>query len=285
MQLCGPSEAVRHVHGVRRYAWSDVLALAAAVEAASEHPLATAVLATANNRGLHVVAGTSARALPAAGVRATVDGHTVFVGRPQHAAPARLEEQRTALEQAGKTTAMVAVNGQAIGTLAIADQLRPDAVGTVRSLHQMGISRVVMLSGDNTLTARAVARTAGIDDCRAELLPEHKATAIAQLRHDLGEVAIVGDGINDAPALATADIGIAMGTASTDVALETPMSRSWPTNSPSCPRQSRSPAAPGPSSARTSPCPWPPLRCSSPPRSPASFRSPPGCSLTKAARC
>jgi len=221
MQLCGPSEAVRHVHGVRRYAWSDVLALAAAVEAASEHPLATAVLATANNRGLHVVAGTSARALPAAGVRATVDGHTVFVGRPQHAAPARLEEQRTALEQAGKTTAMVAVNGQAIGTLAIADQLRPDAVGTVRSLHQMGISRVVMLSGDNTLTARAVARTAGIDDCRAELLPEHKATAIAQLRHDLGEVAMVGDGINDAPALATADIGIAMGTASTDVALET----------------------------------------------------------------
>ena len=200
-----------------------VLALAAAVEAASEHPLAAAVLAAAAERGLPLAPATSTRAQPGTGVHATVDGHQVFVGRPDAAItrPPSFSSQLAALQQAGKTAVLVTVDDRPAALLGIADQLRPEAAATVTALRALGVSNIVMLTGDNPATAAAIARAAGITQWRAGLLPEHKTTAIAALREPAEAVAMVGDGINDAPALATADVGIAMGAAGTDVALET----------------------------------------------------------------
>lgn len=198
-----------------------VLGLAAAVEAASEHPLAGAIVTAATSRGLAVTPAAGARATPGTGVEGTTGGYRVSVGRPDPCGvPAAAGERLAALQSDGKTVVLVSVDGQAAGLLGIADQLRPQATGAVTALHGLGISRVVMLTGDNPATAAAIATTVGITEWRAGLLPEGKTTAVAELRGQAGPVAMIGDGINDAPALSTADVGIAMG-AGTDVALET----------------------------------------------------------------
>jgi Cd2+/Zn2+-exporting ATPase len=203
----------------------DMLALAAAVEAASEHPLASAILAGARQQGITWPEARDVRALPGVGVKASVDGQRFFVGRPDGRVvlPDTAAEQLARLEAEGKTAIVLADadDGHVLAVLAVADQLRPNAADTVADLHALGIGRVVLLTGDNPRTAQAIAAQASIGDWRAGLLPEDKTAAVAELRAAHGPTVMVGDGVNDAPALATADVGVAMGAAGTDVALET----------------------------------------------------------------
>jgi Cd2+/Zn2+-exporting ATPase len=197
----------------------DVLALAASVEAVSEHPLAGAVLAGARERGVTWQAASDVETQPGVGVSAYADGHRLFVGRP-NALNGHLDSV-DALRAEGKTVVVVARDDLPIGLLAVVDELRTSTRRTVTNLHALGINRVVMLTGDHERVTGAVARAAGVDEWRAGLLPEDKSAEIAELKREAGPVAMVGDGINDAPALALADVGIAMGTSGTTVALET----------------------------------------------------------------
>jgi len=195
----------------------QVLLLAAALEQGSEHPLARAVLQKASALPLHKVA--DFRAVPGKGVEGTVDGHSLRLGMPDWFADLALPtEQITALQAAGKTVVVLAENGVALGLLAIADPLRDSSRAAVARLKTMGI-RVVMLTGDNAATAKAIALEAGIDDFRAGVLPGEKAAEVAVLKSGGQIVAMVGDGINDAPALAAADISFAIG-AGSDAAIE-----------------------------------------------------------------
>lgn len=204
----------------------DVLAVAAGIEAGSEHPLADAITTAARRVGLTVTAVTDIQAVPGVGAQGRLpDGRTGFVGRPDHQAhlmPSGLAGQAEVLEDAGHTVVALTVDGQLVGLLAVADRLRDDAPAAVAELAHRGIKHTVMLTGDNHRTAAAIATAAGISDWHAGLLPTDKTQAIDQLRHRTGgAVGMVGDGVNDAPAMATADVGIAMGAAGTDVALET----------------------------------------------------------------
>lgn len=207
----------------------DLLGLLAAVEQRSEHPLAKAIVAEADARGILVPGVDDFEAVPGKGVQAMIAGQMITAGSPSYLTqqfgelPADLAAQRTRLEHDGRTV-MLAYRGGAgggwLGLIALADEIRPEAVAVVRQLHARGI-QVAMLTGDNARVAQAIAAQAGIDRVYAELLPEDKVTAIRQLEAEVGPTAMVGDGVNDAPALATASVGIAMGAAGTDVALET----------------------------------------------------------------
>jgi Cd2+/Zn2+-exporting ATPase len=150
-----------------------------------------------------------------------VAGERVFVGRPDKDVSPEVGDVLQRLQTEGKTAVVVNAAGRVIGVLAVADEIRPDAAEAIGSLRGLGLRHIVMLTGDNESTAAAIARTLGIDDWRANLLPHEKTAALQQLREQYGPILMVGDGINDAPALATADVGIAMGAAGTDVALET----------------------------------------------------------------
>jgi Cd2+/Zn2+-exporting ATPase len=214
-----------------------LLTLAAAVEAKSEHPLALAIVDTARHRGLQLPEATQFVNTTGKGVRARVTfmgGVDIAVGSPRyfedHATAgmdaALAEVQR--LQDEGKTSVMVAKlnddGATILGVIAIADVVRPNAAEVVRQLHALGVKRVVMLTGDNERVARAVARQVGVDAFYADLLPEDKVARIKALRSEGDKphtVAMVGDGVNDAPALASATMGVAMGAAGTDVALET----------------------------------------------------------------
>ena len=200
-----------------------VLRMAASVERGSEHPLGEAIVAAAQSRGIVLGQSAAFEALPGRGVKAMVEGKEVVLGNR------RLMEERAyelsdltapadRLADEGKTPMFVAVNGKAIGIVAVADTLKEDTVAAVRTLKNMGLE-VVMLTGDNERTANAIARAVGVDRALAEVLPETKAGEISRLQAGGKRIAMVGDGINDAPALAQADIGIAMGTG-TDVAIE-----------------------------------------------------------------
>lgn len=202
-----------------------LLAMAAAVEAASEHPLARAVVRAAERATLRVPAATDFTALPGKGGQATVDGERVFVGSPRLFAeiaggtgnPARL----AALEAEGKTVMLVGTAAGPLGILALADQLRPESRAAISALRAAGIQHVALLTGDNWPTAEAIARAVGVDTVRAEVLPDQKLEAVRALRAEFGSLAMVGDGVNDAPALAASSVGIAMGVVGSDVALET----------------------------------------------------------------
>jgi Cd2+/Zn2+-exporting ATPase len=165
------------------------------------------------------------RAIPGRGVRAELDGRIHFVGRPdllgEHASDPALVQAVERLERLGRTAVVVGDEDGALGVIAVSDPLRTGARETVDQLRALGIADVAMLTGDNPETAAAVAAEAGVTDVRAGLLPEQKVAAVAALRDRAGAVAMVGDGVNDAPALAAATLGVAMGAAGTDAALET----------------------------------------------------------------
>ena len=233
---------------------ATLLRRAAALERRSEHPIAAAVRDRAERAGVDgSLAPTAFESLTGKGVRAEIDGETYYAGKPAlfeelgfDLSRARAETDGgvvagddadyesaasadgafadgalAALEREGKTVVLVGTATELTGAVAVADEVRPDSRRAVERLRELGVTRVVMLTGDNEGTARAIAERVGVDEYRAELLPEEKVDAVESLQAEYGEVAMVGDGINDAPALATAEVGVAMGAAGTDTALET----------------------------------------------------------------
>jgi Cd2+/Zn2+-exporting ATPase len=244
---------------------ATLLRYAAGLERRSEHPIAAAILARADEAGINdLPEPTGFESLTGRGIRAEIDvsgeaggssdgGETYYAGKPalfeelgfdlSRARADGASDPRTdggvapegalesdgafaegtlaALEREGKTVVLVGTETELLGAIAIADEVRPASRRAVERLHELGVERVVMLTGDNEGTARAIADQVGVDEYRAELLPDEKVDAVADLQERYGDVAMVGDGINDAPALATAEVGIAMGAAGTDTALET----------------------------------------------------------------
>jgi len=236
----------------------DVLRHAAALERRSEHPIARAILDRADDAGVDDLPEPSAfESLTGKGVRADLDGRTFYAGKPAlfeelgfdlsearaglagnertdggtvaasapesatDADAATVADRIRVLERQGKTVVLVGTDTDLIGVVAVADEVRPASKRAVERLRELGVGRVVMLTGDNEGTARAIAAEVGVDEYRAELLPDEKVEAVEALQEEWGSVAMVGDGVNDAPALATANVGVAMGAAGTDTALET----------------------------------------------------------------
>jgi len=238
-----------------------LLGRAASLERRSEHPIAEAVLASAEEAGVGDLPGpTDFESLTGEGIRGDIGGETHYAGKPAlfeglgfdlagdrrmtddardgageggkptqrsdggvaaAGVDASARDRLAALEREGKTVVLVGTETELLGALAIADEVRPASRWTVERLRELGVERVVMLTGDNDGTARAIAERVGVDESRAELLPAEKVAAVEELQAEYGAVAMVGDGVNDAPALATAEVGVAMGAAGTDTALET----------------------------------------------------------------
>ncbi len=201
----------------------DLLSLVASLERGSEHPLAEAIVDGAEKRGAALSETSDFEAVTGKGVRGTVSGKAVALGnaammRDIGADPGAFAEAATSLQEQGKTAMFVAVDGRAAGLIAVADRLKKTTPSAIRALHEAGL-RIVMATGDSRRTADAVARDLGIDDVRAEVSPEDKGALVEELRAQGLKVAMAGDGVNDAPALAAADVGIAMGTGA-DVAVE-----------------------------------------------------------------
>ncbi|OUC09347.1 hypothetical protein RY27_03410, partial [Litorilinea aerophila] len=206
----------------------EVLRLAAAVEQQSSHPLAQAVVEAARSRGLEIPNGEAVENLPGRGIRGHVQGEPVLVGSQrllQEMDQLTRNGDATALfqrlEESGETAMAVSRGGTVVGVIGLADRPRPGVRETLERLLALGIRKLVMLTGDTEAVARRIAREVGVTDVRAGLLPEEKLQAIRALEAEYGPIAMVGDGINDGPALATATVGIAMGAAGTAVALET----------------------------------------------------------------
>lgn len=205
---------------------AEVLRLAASIEQGSEHPLARAILERAEAAGVKPTASSDFEALMGRGVRGTVEGRVYYLGNERFChergiCTPRSEETLRRFEKEGKTAVILSSEAEPLGVIAITDQVRPEAKAAIAALRSAGIRRIVMLTGDNAGTARAVGEKLGIDDVRAELLPDDKVRIVRELEEGGDRVAFVGDGVNDAPALATATVGLAMGAAGTDVALET----------------------------------------------------------------
>ena len=203
---------------------TDLLALAAAVEANSEHPLAKAIVAEAKRRNLPTLQAADFEALAGRGAKALVNGKSVIIGGPRLltedkvVVPPEVEKVTTAWASEGKTVLSVVADGKLLGAFSVEDEIRPDSHEAVAELHKLGI-RVAMITGDSKTVADSVAHRIGIDEVAAEVLPADKASAVKRFQSGGKRVAMVGDGVNDAPALATADVGIAIG-AGTDVAIE-----------------------------------------------------------------
>ena len=202
---------------------TEVLRLAAAADAQSEHPLAVAILEAARERGLPIARTARFEAIPGEGVVATVGGNVVLLGNrkllERNGIGSRMDAEAERLRAEAKTTLYLTAAGELLGLIAVGDRIRPTASAAVSALHDLGI-RIVLLTGDSRATAEAVARALGIDTVRAEVLPDEKAAAVRHLEEQGRRVAMVGDGVNDAPALAAAAVGMAIG-AGTDVAIET----------------------------------------------------------------
>jgi Cd2+/Zn2+-exporting ATPase len=218
------------VHPLPGYHADDVVMLAASVESQSEHPIAAAILASARARGASLQSVENVRALPGLGVEGDLRGdrgdYQVVCGTP------RLFNERGGITPAvsalaqdvikhGMSPVLVARNGTIVGVLGVTDRPKADAAAVVAELRAQGVSRVAMITGDHDAAARATGSQVGVDDVRSGQLPQDKVTAIENLRHTHGAVAMVGDGVNDAPALAAADVGIVMGAMGSDAALET----------------------------------------------------------------
>jgi heavy metal translocating P-type ATPase len=201
----------------------ELLAMVAAIEAKSEHPIARAIVEAAEAEGLTLPAVSRFEARPGFGVEAEVAGRRVAIGADRYLNQlgvdvASFEDLSADLGHDGKSPLYVAVNGRLAAMVAVADPLKPEAVRAVAALRKLGL-KVAMITGDNVRTARTIARQAGIDHVVAEVMPDGKVSALEALRNDFGKAVFVGDGINDAPALAAADVGIAIGSG-TDIAIE-----------------------------------------------------------------
>ena len=205
---------------------SDLLQTAATLESHSEHPLARAIVREAHTRGLKLFVAESFTSLTGRGVAGTVAGTAWAIGNrrllAERAVSAGDEDEAAVrtLEQEGKTTFFVSAGGSLVGLIAVADTVRAEVVPAFAELRSLGVRRVVLLTGDNERVAAAIARQVGIEDYRADLLPEDKIAAVRALQAGGAVVMMVGDGVNDGPALVQADVGVAMGAAGTDVALE-----------------------------------------------------------------
>ncbi len=206
---------------------ADLLRIAAALESLSEHPIGDAIIKAARERRITWTSAENAHAHPGKGITGVVDrqpaiaGKAAFVQSQIDASSEILTVQSQQWEQEGKTVVWVAHNRSILGIIAIADTVRPEAARAIARLKRLGIEEIAMLTGDNERTAHRIAKELGIDRVYADLLPEEKVKAIQQLQHQYRTVAMVGDGINDGPALAQASVGIAMGATGSDVALET----------------------------------------------------------------
>jgi Cd2+/Zn2+-exporting ATPase len=204
----------------------ELLLRAAALETRSEHPVARAILRRAQAQGVAVTPAEDFRSLPGKGAAGRVAGRPYWLGSHRYLeergqeTPA-VHERLESLSAAGRTVVVVGTEDHVCGLLAVADRIRPEAAGVLARLRSLGVDRLVMLTGDNEATARAVATELGLDDVRAELLPNEKVAAMEELVGAHEEVAMVGDGINDAPAMASSRLAIAMGAAGSDAAIET----------------------------------------------------------------
>lgn len=202
-----------------------LLTIAAAVESRSAHPLAQAVATAAKERGLSWREADDVEAVTGKGVRADFEGQKVAIGNARlfdgGSIPEELQLHALRLQAEGKTIMLVQVDGQFLGVVALADTPREGVREVIERLGQLGIQKTIMLTGDNEGVGRAIANSVGLNEVKAGLLPEDKVKAMEELEARYGQVAMVGDGVNDAPAMARATVGIAMGGASTDVALET----------------------------------------------------------------
>lgn len=216
--------SVTNVLAVNQWNEDRLLAIAASVEKWSEHPIALAIVE--KSRGLTLQPVNHFQALVGRGAKAEVAGKTVYVGNSRLFKEIgydlkQYEPQLISLEEQGKTVLLIGTNDEIYGMIAVADMIRESCRAAIDMLRAVGIEKVAMLTGDNTRVARSVAETIGIDDYYGELLPENKVEAVQKISQKYGSVAMVGDGVNDTPALAAADVGIAMGVAGTDTALET----------------------------------------------------------------
>jgi P-type Cu+ transporter len=202
----------------------DLLRIAASVESQSEHPLARAIVEAAKKEKIEFREITDFHSTTGGGVFGNLDGKTILIGKEKFLAdsnvrfPEDLTKEAHRLQERAETTVWIAVNGDAVGVLGIADPIKPTTREAVRKLHEIGL-KIIMCTGDNQRTAESVARQLGIDEFKAEVMPDEKIKIIRDLKAQGAIVAMAGDGINDAPALAAADVGIAMGTG-TDVAIE-----------------------------------------------------------------
>jgi len=204
----------------------QLLASAVALEARSQHPLASAIINHATDKNIDVAPAEDFQSLTGAGAKGRVNNETVYVGKPDLFASMGIDlnpiqTQIKELQQIGNTVILLGTEQQVQGLIAVIDPLRPGVADAINELRKTGIEKIIMLTGDNLLAAKAIAAKAGIDEVFAELSPEDKKRKIEELDQQYGRVAMVGDGVNDAPALAAAHVGIAMGAAGTDVALET----------------------------------------------------------------
>lgn len=216
---------VTEIVGLGRYTKQDVLALAASVDAASEHPLARAIVAAAASAGLHVVEAKEFESVRGYGARAVVDGQTISVGNERFiAGHPRFADIKSAIDEIGSrggTIVAVTAGGEMVGVLGVADKIRPEAAVALADLKRYGIEHTILLTGDHPGAAKSIAAEAGITDLRADLLPGDKVTALEEMQNQFGPTAMVGDGVNDAPALAKSALGIAMGGAGSPTAIET----------------------------------------------------------------
>jgi Cd2+/Zn2+-exporting ATPase len=210
----------------------EILRIAAAVDVHSAHPLAKAIVEHVQGRGVEFPRAENYQARSGRGAEGVIDGHAYFVGNHRFThelgvCSEEIERRLSAVESKGQSVVVVGhrphgdCKGEVLGIIAVGDTVRPNAAEAIKALHAAGIESVVMLSGDNQRTADSIAKLVGIDEARGDLLPEGKVEAVKALRAKHGSVGMVGDGVNDAPAMATATLGIAMGGAGTDAAIET----------------------------------------------------------------
>jgi len=217
---------VTKIYSLNEYSIDEILKYSASLESRSEHPLAAAIVEYAGQKNISIEIPSDFKSIPGSGTKGVIDGNEVYVGghhlfKELDICDGSGHEFLDKIEDMTQTAVMVSVAHKIVGVIAIADEIKPEAVSSISKLKEESSIVTAMLTGDNTQTAKAIADEVTIDNIYAELSPEDKVNTIRKLQTDYGTVAMVGDGVNDAPALAAADIGIAMGAAGSDIALET----------------------------------------------------------------